>query len=160
MTEINEKVIRYAETKHAGQKRKNGDDYITHPKRVAEMLKNSGYDIDTVIAGLFHDLLEDTDATENEILELAGPSVLEAVRLVTKTKRKSSKDYIADILKNPIAKAVKNADRIDNLTDARSSTDDSFMQRYLQNTKEYYVGKFSKELDEAYERLRETVEGR
>ena len=46
-----------------------GDDYITHPIAVCEIVKAQGYDEDCQIAALFHDLLEDTDATEAEILD-------------------------------------------------------------------------------------------
>ncbi len=151
-----DKIMRFAQEKHAGQKRKNGDDYITHPLKVGLELATRGFDEDYVITGIFHDLLEDTDATEQEILELSSPKVLEAVKLLTKTKEVSSKDYIKNILTNPIAKAVKNIDRIQNLQDAMEA-DEDFAKRYAQNTKEYYVRKFSKELDRQYETLCEKL---
>ena len=49
-----------------------------------------------------------------------------------------------------MAKAVKNADRIDNLKDLKNSKNDSFIQKYLKETQEYYYGKFSEELDKVY----------
>ena len=153
-----DRVIRYAEEKHKGQKRKNGQEYIIHPLRVAQRLQDAECDDNTVVAGVFHDLLEDTDATEEEILALTNQTVLDAVKLVTKSKNVSSKEYINKILENPIAKAVKNADRIDNLVDAQMSANRDFIKRYLQNTKEYYVGKFSNELDEEYKKLLEIAD--
>ncbi len=42
--------LEYARSKHRGQKRKNGDDYIAHPLIVALMLSDMGYDKDTVAA--------------------------------------------------------------------------------------------------------------
>ena len=102
---------------------------------------------------MFHDLLEDTDATEVEILALSNEKVLEAVRLVTKDGR-LKEQYINDILANPIAKAVKNADCIDNLTDALTG-ELSFISSYLDETRKYYLGRFSPELDEAYDKLEE-----
>ncbi len=155
MQSLNKALI-FAKEKHSGQKRKNGEDYINHPLKVAIMLSDAGYGIDYVLAGIFHDLLEDTDATEEEILTLSNKDVLESVKLLTKTKGVSGKDYIDKILKNPIAKAVKNADRIQNLQDAMDG-DPKFAIRYAKNTKEYYVKKFSRELNEQYEKLCEKL---
>ncbi len=152
-----EEAVKYTTAKHTGQKRKNGDPYITHPLRIAERLKKEGYSDETVYAGLFHDLLEDTDATEEEIKALSNEQVLEAVKLLTKRKDLKEKDYIENILKNPIAKAVKNADRIDNLKDAMGGNRD-FARRYAADTYKYYYGKFSEELDRKYTALLEKIE--
>ncbi len=70
MTERYRAALDFATKKHDGQWRKGGAAYITHPVAVAEYLAQDGMDEDTQIAGLFHDLLEDTDATEAEILAL------------------------------------------------------------------------------------------
>ncbi len=150
-----EKAIEYATRKHEGQVRKDGSPYILHPLAVAKYLKDHGCSPETQIAGLFHDLLEDTDATEEEILELSNEKVLEAVKLLTKSDNKNCSAYIRDIRANQIAKVVKNADRIHNLTDACSG-DPEFAERYAKNTKQYYVGKFSAELDLKYQELCDT----
>ena len=73
----------YAFAKHSRQKRKNGEPYIVHIGFVAKYLMDKGYGDEYVITGLFHDLLEDTDATESEILALSSPDVLQAVKLLT-----------------------------------------------------------------------------
>lgn len=148
-----EDALMYATKKHTGQKRKNGSEYIFHPIAVCKKLKEKGYPIEYQIAGLFHDLLEDTDATEEEILLYSNEEVLEAVKLLTKTPNTKSKEYIKKILENPIAKAVKNEDRIHNLQEATNG-DENFINRYLKNTEEYYYGKFSDELDETYSKLK------
>ena len=64
---IRKKHYEFAKEKHGTQKRIGGDPYITHPVAVADILKKEGYDIEYQIVALFHDLLEDTDATEDEI---------------------------------------------------------------------------------------------
>ncbi|HEV7706935.1 MAG TPA: HD domain-containing protein, partial [Asanoa sp.] len=46
---------------HAGQYRKSGDPYITHPLAVATILANLGMDTTTLVAALLHDTIEDTD---------------------------------------------------------------------------------------------------
>ena len=152
-----EDAVKYTTAKHVGQKRKNGEPYITHPLRIAERLRNEGYSDETVYAGLFHDLLEDTDATEEEIRERSNEQVLEVVKLLTKRKDLKEKEYIENILQNPIAKAVKNADRIDNLRDAMDGNMD-FARRYAADTYKYYYGKFSGELDRQYMALLEKIE--
>ena len=58
-----EAAIEFASVKHEGQYRKGGAPYITHPVAVANILKEKGFNEDYQIAGIFHDLLEDTDAT-------------------------------------------------------------------------------------------------
>lgn len=147
--------IAYITAKHKGQHRKNGEPYAAHPIVVAGTLARKGYSENYVLAALFHDLLEDTDATETEILELSNKKVLDAVKLLTKTPE-NRKSYIEDILKNDIAKVVKNEDRIHNLRSLKDALPD-FVGRYLKNTKKY-LGKFSKELDDEYEHQKEMFE--
>ncbi|MBV8992456.1 MAG: HD domain-containing protein, partial [Pseudonocardiales bacterium] len=50
-----------AEEKHADQKRKSGDPYITHPLAVSTILAELGVDTTTLVAALLHDTVEDTD---------------------------------------------------------------------------------------------------
>lgn len=147
-----DRCIEFATEMHKDQKRKDGTDYITHPLRVALYIKNQGYGPEYQITAIFHDLLEDTQADEKSILELSNEDVLKAVKLLTKEKGIPGDVYIREILKNPIAKAVKNADRIDNLTDALTA-DLSFVKGYIHNTKRFYCKRFSKELDDAFNTL-------
>ena len=87
------KALEYAAAKHKGQYRKGGEAYITHPEAVARILRDKGFDEDYQIAGLFHDLLEDTDASEEEIEALGGPEVLEGIchgRLYTRNQGESN----------------------------------------------------------------------
>ena len=153
------RVLVFATEKHAGQTRKDGSPYIYHPMAVAQLLKDRGLGIDYQIAGLLHDVLEDTDATEAEVLDFAGPDILEAVKLVTKTEGYDENEYIEDILKNDIAKEVKNADRIHNLREAHTAGTD-FIQRYIRDTEDNYKGRFSEELDYELDRLKEELDKR
>ncbi len=150
-----QKALLYAVEKHAGQKRKNGTPYIEHPIAVANRLREKGYGLEYILTGLFHDLLEDTDATEEEIMCLSNADVLEAVKLLTKTE--NNEDYVDNILKNDIAKVVKNEDRLHNLREAQYG-DPDFLKRYLKDTKEKYVGRFSRELDEEYAKAKKAYE--
>ena len=53
--------------KHEGQKRASGEDYSIHPVSVAKILADMNVDKDMVIAGLLHDVVEDTDTTTEDI---------------------------------------------------------------------------------------------
>lgn len=85
-----EHAIDYATKHHHGQKRKSGAAYITHPLAVAYSLIDWGMDVDTVLAGILHDTVEDTDATLEEIENLFGRDVAFLVDGVTKVSQARS----------------------------------------------------------------------
>ena len=155
-TESLQLALEFAKAKHKGQKRIGGDDYITHPVAVSEILKKQGFDEIYRITALFHDLLEDTDATEEEILRYGNPEILEAVTLLTKKKGYNMAEYISAIKQNPIAFAVKSADRLHNLQCALV-TDEEFKRKYILETVDWYMD-FSPEIRKAVKRLAESLE--
>lgn len=144
----------YAAAMHEGQLRAGGEPYITHPVAVAEYLKNKGYGIDYLITALFHDLLEDTAATEAEIEKIGGKEVLSAVKLLTKRKGQSAEEYVRGIKGNPVAVAVKGADRLHNLKSA-FCRDEAFRRRYVEESKKYYSD-LNSEIPAAIENLEKT----
>ena len=77
----------YADNAHAGQLRKDGSPYITHPLAVAEIVAELELDTDSIIAALLHDCIEDTGATHEEIAKLFGNTVADLVEGVTKLTR-------------------------------------------------------------------------
>ena len=109
---LRQNALAFAARKHRGQFRIGGAPYITHPVAVAEILEEEGCGTETVVTGLLHDLLEDTDAKESEIEAIAGERVLRAVRTLTKTPGYVMADYVAAIRDDPIAFAVKGVDRL------------------------------------------------
>lgn len=82
-----EHAITFATKAHTGQKRKSGEPYIVHPLSVADTLIDWGMDMDTVIGGVLHDTVEDTDATLEEIENLFGHDVAFLVDGVTKVSQ-------------------------------------------------------------------------
>ena len=80
-------AIDFATSAHEGQKRRSGEPYIIHPLAVASTLVEWGMDIDTVIAGILHDTVEDTDATLDTIENLFGRDVAFLVDGVTKVSQ-------------------------------------------------------------------------
>ncbi|MEO8691552.1 MAG: RelA/SpoT family protein [Candidatus Saccharimonas sp.] len=83
-------AIDFATEKHTGQLRKSGDPYITHPLATASFLVTWGMDIDSVIAGVLHDTVEDTDATLEEVEELFGHEIAFLIDGVTKVSQARS----------------------------------------------------------------------
>ena len=150
------RALEFASKKHEGQKRIGGNDYITHPIAVFEMVKKQGYGEDYQITALFHDLLEDTNATENEILSFSNQSVVEAVKLLTKEKGYDMKNYVDAIKDNPIAFVVKGADRLHNLQCALV-TSVEFKRKYVLETVDWYLD-FSKDIKIAVKKLAESLD--
>ena len=150
------RAIEFATQKHKGQKRIGGNDYISHPIAVYEMVKKQGYDEDFQITALFHDLLEDTNATEEEILFYGSQNVLTAVKLLTKEKGYDMKTYIDGIKSNPIAFAVKSADRLHNLQCALVASNE-FKRKYILETVDWYLD-FSKEIKIAVKTLADSLD--
>lgn len=142
-----EKALAFATQKHKGQYRIGGEEYISHPIAVAGIVREKGYGLEYTITALFHDLLEDTDATTDEIEEIGGSNVLEAVKLLTKFNGYNMKDYVNGIRSNDIAFVVKSADRLHNLRSALVA-DEDFKRRYILETVDWYLD-FSKEIKEA-----------
>lgn len=85
-----ESAIDLATDQHRGQKRKSGESYIVHPLAVAGTLIEWGMDIDTVLAGVLHDTIEDTDLSAEEIEKLFGRDVAFLVTGVTKVSQARS----------------------------------------------------------------------
>ena len=77
---------------HEGQTRKSGEPYITHPVAVAQVLAELGLDVETLIAAILHDTIEDTPLTREEIAEGFGESVAELVDGVTKLDKLRFRD--------------------------------------------------------------------
>ncbi len=106
-TELTKKAIRLAYEAHEGQTDKCGLPYVFHPYHLAEQMKTE----ETVITALLHDVLEDTDRTMEDLAVEGFPkAVLNALALLTHDPQVPYMDYVANIKKDPIARAVKLAD--------------------------------------------------
>ncbi len=121
-----DKAFLYAYEKHQYQKRASGESYIIHPINVAEIVNRFYLDENSLIAALLHDVLEDTDATENEIEEQFGSDVLFLVKSLTKIGKieyKNREEKQADNFRKMIVAMAKDirviliklADRLHNM---------------------------------------------
>ncbi|MEP7240587.1 MAG: HD domain-containing protein, partial [Devosia sp.] len=81
------KAYVYAMQKHGAQKRASGDPFFNHPLEVASILTDLKLDDATIVVGLLHDTIEDTDATRAEIDEVFGSEIGEIVDGLTKIER-------------------------------------------------------------------------
>ena len=109
--ELIRKAFELANNAHKDQLRKSGEPYLIHPMAVAEILADLGMDEETIVAGLLHDVVEDTDYTLQDLSEMGFPqTVIDALALMTHDKSVSYMDYVAKIKTNSIARAVKLVD--------------------------------------------------
>jgi len=111
-----EQAKAYATMAHEGQTRKDRKTpYITHPEAVAGML--TGDDI-TIAAAWLHDVLEDTCSTEEALRAQFPKEVVDIVKLLTRVKKETYRDYIMRIVQSENKKAmrVKLADLAHNMS--------------------------------------------
>ncbi len=123
-----EKAYAVAEKWHRGQKRKSGDPYITHPLAVATILAELGMDAPTLMAGLLHDTVEDTDYGLETLRQDFGDSVALLVDGVTKLDRvkfgeaaqaETVRKMVVAMAKDPRVLVIKLADRLHNMRTMR-----------------------------------------
>jgi len=124
------KAVQFAAGKHQDHRRKDvaASPYINHPIGVAHLLADIGgvIDLDTLVAAILHDTIEDTETTPGELEEQFGRAVRDLVEEVTDDKtlekavRKQMQIEHAPHL-SPGAKAIKLADKIENMRDVIES---------------------------------------
>jgi len=96
-------ALKVAYTAHKGQARKSGEPFIIHPLEVSILLAGLQMDAETVMAGLLHDTVEDTDLTFAEIEELFGSivkKIVEGETKVSKLPRLAFEDYADEQAEN------------------------------------------------------------
>jgi (p)ppGpp synthase/HD superfamily hydrolase len=109
MKEILAKAIALASEKHMGQFDKGGMPYILHPLKVMHYLKSD--DMELMAIAVMHDVVEDSDVTFTDLYSMGfSIRVVETLRLLTKIKGQSHREYVDGIKTNKDAIAVKLAD--------------------------------------------------
>ena len=117
-----------AEAKHAGQLRKSGDPYITHPLAVATILGELGMDTTTLVAALLHDTVEDTDYSlarlsadfGDEVAHLVdGVTNLDRVELGAAAEAETIRKMVVAMARDPRVLVIKLSDRLHNMRTMR-----------------------------------------
>ncbi|MEP7162741.1 MAG: RelA/SpoT family protein [Candidatus Moraniibacteriota bacterium] len=140
----------FSKKAHEGQLRRSGEPYITHTMHVARILSEMGMDTTTIIAGLLHDVPEDTQITLADVEKEFGPEVSYLVDGVTKLGkiklRRSREEYFLENLRKmflAMAKdirvvIIKLADRLHNMRTLDHVPTEK-QQRIAQETMEIYA---------------------
>ena len=122
-----EKAYRLASKAHGSQRRKSGEPYIVHPLWVAIILADLEMDKETIVSGMLHDVVEDTDVSEEDIRREFGDEVALLVDGVTKLGRLSYSSDKLDVQAENLSKMflamakdirviiIKLADRLHNM---------------------------------------------
>jgi (p)ppGpp synthase/HD superfamily hydrolase len=128
--ELLHKMLMLASYKHAGQLDKSGQPYILHPITVMYLLYTTDEELQCMALG--HDLLEDTNTTQSELIEHFTPRIVEGIRSLTRFPSETYAEYIEKVKRNPDAVRVKLADLQHNMDPTRQyDLPPSLRKRYL-----------------------------
>lgn len=113
-----QEVIQFAYRAHNGQTRRDRfTPYISHPQNVAERLRGESDEV--IMTAWLHDVLEDTKETPDSMRAAGIPeSVIEAVQVLTKVPGEDYSVYLTRVKAHPVARKVKIADMLSNLSDS------------------------------------------
>jgi guanosine-3',5'-bis(diphosphate) 3'-pyrophosphohydrolase len=140
----------YGLKKHGTQVRASGDPYFSHPVEVAGILAEMRLDTSSIVTGLLHDTLEDTDATRDELARLFGEDIARLVDGVTKLSRlevQSETTKEAENLRKLVLAMssdirvllVKLADRLHNMRTLQHIKDPARRRRIARETMDLYA---------------------
>ena len=124
--EIIEKAYNFAKEKHKGKKRLNGEDYITHPLEVANIVTTLNVDYQTICSALLHETINHTDTDLSEIKNEFGDEIAAIVLSISKINKLNmpdTKDQSAQYLRKVLVGLsedvrvlfIKLADRLHNM---------------------------------------------
>ncbi len=134
---------------HSGQMRSSGEPYITHPVAVAKILAEQGLDVETLLAAILHDTIEDTELAWDDIAAQFGPAVAELVDGVTKLDKlhfrdrqeanaESFRKMLLAMSRDLRVILIKLADRLHNMR-TLAAKDPASRQRIARETLEIYA---------------------
>jgi (p)ppGpp synthase/HD superfamily hydrolase len=129
-----DKAKQLAHEAHSGQLDKAGKEYISHPEAVANMVETA----DEKVVAWLHDVLEDSDITEETLRSEFPDPIVDAVIALTHKSDETYDDYLCRLSQNPLAVTVKLADLEHNSDlsrfDSPSKRDIDRAQRYKERS--------------------------
>ena len=143
------KAYAFSSRAHEGQRRRSGEPYLHHPLEVAGILTRLKLDLSSVVAGLLHDVVEDTPHTREEIKKEFGGDIAALVDGVTKIGKIAFRNYeekqaenfrkmIVSMAEDIRVVLIKLADRLHNMRTLEAMTEDE-QRRIAQETLEIYA---------------------
>ena len=142
------RAYEFAARAHAGQRRKNGDPYVTHVIAAAEITVEMGLDEDSIVAALLHDTVEDTPVTHEMIAKQFGTPVADLVEGVTKLTRvqlvskeeaqmESLRKMLMAMSKDIRVILIKMADRLHNMRTMQFQSEEKQRSKSLETMEIY-----------------------
>ena len=126
-------ALELAVEKHKNQTDKAGNPYILHPLHVMENVNNK----EGKIVAILHDIIEDTDITENYLLKIGlSKRIVDAVVALTRSEDMDYQEYIKNLSSNPLANEVKLADLEHNMDLKRLPT---LEEKDLERNRKYQI---------------------
>ncbi len=142
------KAYNFSEKAHEGQLRNSGENFFIHPYNVAMILADLNMDAPTIMAGLLHDVIEDTDITYETLVEEFGKEVANLVEGVTKLKKlqyKTKQENQAENLRKMVLAMAKDirviiiklADRLHNMRTLEYMSEEKKKEKALETLEIY-----------------------
>ncbi len=142
------RAYNFAESAHQGQMRRSGERFFMHPFNVAMILADLNMDLGTIIAGLLHDVIEDTDVTFNNVVKVFGEEIALLVDGVTKLKKlkyRTKQETQAENLRKMVVAMsqdirviiIKLADRLHNIRTLDYMPDDKKKEKAMETLEIY-----------------------
>lgn len=142
------KAFYLAKDAHKDQLRNSGEEYFIHPYNVALILADMNMDVETIIAGLLHDVIEDTSYTYDQISNMFGQHIADLVDGVTKLKKlnyKTKQEKQAENLRKMVLAMAKDirviivklADRLHNMRTLEYMTPEKKREKALETIEIY-----------------------
>ncbi|MDD4960253.1 MAG: HD domain-containing protein, partial [Gallionella sp.] len=142
-------AIEFSRVAHVGQTRQSGESYVTHPIAVARILTPFRLDVQTIVAALLHDVVEDTDITTEEIAAKFGKGVatlVDGLSKLDKVSFETREDAQAENFRKMLMSMaqdvrvvlIKLADRLHNMRTLGAMSDDK-RERIAEETLQIYA---------------------